>query len=354
MKSVACLSSTVNPSNPHVSPSLLASSNLSSVYDRFFSNLPLKPYCTNDLSYGLKIRPKQSAIRMSYIQPNFPFIIIYLMFDVDRDEAGASWIDAGLPKPTFIVVNLANGHAHLIYELLTPVLLWENASPKPIAYLDAIRRAYAQVLGADLGYSSLITKNPSHRTWYTFAYSLQYELWELAEYVTLSNSHYKPFRGIREDYAALGRNCTLFEVGRFHAYDRVYGLNGQDELYAVVYGYISKYNATEFSESLSEREVHGIAISISKWTWERRENFSGRSGRHIRQTTDSELKKIRSVNAYNTHQIMNAATEEKIRKAIDKALRKGIKPTQANIAKLSLLSLKTVKRNWRKFSYSLS
>ena len=354
MKSVACLSSTVNPSNPHVSPSLNTVPSRSSVYSRFFDNLPLKPYCTNDLSYGLKIRPKESAIRMSYIQPNFPFIIIYLMFDVDRDEAGASWIDAGLPKPTFIVVNLANGHAHLIYELLTPVLLWENASPKPIAYLDAIRRAYAQVLGADLGYSSLITKNPSHRTWYTFAYSLQYELWELADYVSLSQSHYKPARGIREDYAALGRNCTLFEVGRIYAYDSVYGLNGHSELYAVVYGYIVSYNATEFAESLPEREVHGIAQSISKWTWERRENFSGRSGRHIRQTTDSELKKIRSVNAYNTHQIMNAATEEKIRKAIDKALRKGIKPTQANIAKLSLLSLKTVKRNWRKFSYSLS
>ena len=344
MKSVACLSSTVNPSNPHVSPSLLASSNLSPVYSRFFDNLPLKPYCTNDLSYGLKIRPKQSAIRMSYIQPNFPFIIIYLMFDVDRDEAGASWIDAGLPKPTFIVVNLANGHAHLIYELLTPVLLWENASPKPIAYLDAIRRAYAQVLGADLGYSSLITKNPSHRTWYTFAYSLQYELGELADYVSLTDSHYKPARGIREDYAALGRNCTLFEVGRFHAYDRVYGLNGQEELYAVVYGYISKYNATEFSESLSEREVHGIAQSISKWTWERRENFSGRSGQHRRKTTDSELKKVRSALAIQTAEIKRAATEEKIKKAIDTFLRSGRKITKAAIAREASITRQTLDR----------
>ncbi len=345
MKSVACLSSTVNPSNPHVSPSLLASSNLSPVYSRFFDNLPLKPYCTNDLSYGLKILPKQSAIRMSYIQPNFPFIIIYLMFDVDRDEAGASWIDASLPKPTFIVVNLENGHAHLIYELLTPVLLWDNASPKPIAYLDAIRRAYAQVLGADLGYSSLITKNPSHRRWYTFAYSLQYELGELADYVTLSDSHYKPFRGIRFDYAALGRNCTLFEVGRIYAYDRVCSQNSHSELYAVVYGYISTYNATEFAESLPEREVHGIARSISKWTWERRENFKNRSGRHRRQTkNDEELKQRLIEGAYSSHEVRKAATEAKIKKAVDTFLREGRKITKAGIAREAGVSREAVSR----------
>ena len=344
MISVACGKSTVNLSNPHVSPSFSSNPSFSSVYSRFFLNLPQKPYCTNDLSYGLKIRAKQKAIRLRYIQPNFPKIIIYLMFDVDRDEAGASWIDAGLPKPTFIVVNLANGHAHLIYELLTPVLLWENASPKPIAYLDAIRRAYAAVLGADLGYSSLITKNPSHRTWYTFAYSLQYELGELADYVSLTSEHYKPERGIRFDYAALGRNCTLFEVGRIYAYDRVYGLNGQEELYAGVYGYISTYNATEFAEPLPEREVHGIAQSISKWTWERRENFKNRSGRHLRKTTDEELKQKQIQSAHNTAEIKRAATEAKIKKAVDEFLREGRKITKAAIAREAGISREAVSR----------
>jgi len=345
MKRVACIKSTVNPSNPYVSPSLNTVPSRSSVYSRFFDNLPLKPYCTNDLSYGLKIRAKDKAIRFRYIQPNFPFIIIYLMFDVDRSEAGASWIDAGLPKPTFIVVNLANGHAHLIYELQTPVLLWDNASPSPIAYLDAIRRAYAQVLGADLGYSSLITKNPSHRRWYTFAYSLQYELRELADYVSLSQSHYKPARGIRFDYAALGRNCTLFEVGRIYAYDSVYGLNGQEELYAVVYGYIVSYNATEFAESLPEREVHGIAQSISKWTWERRENFSGRSGQHRRQTkNDEELRERHIQGAHSTNEIRKAATEAKIKKAVDKFLREGRKITKAGIAREAGISREAASR----------
>jgi hypothetical protein len=345
MKSVACIKSTVNPDNPHVSPSLNTVPSRSSVDLRFFDNLPQKPYCTNDLSYGLKIRPKEKAIRFRYIQPNFPKILIYLMFDVDRDEAGASWIDASLPKPTFIVVNLENGHAHLIYELLTPVLLWDNASPKPIAYLDAIRRAYAFALGADLGYSSLITKNPSHSTWYTFASSLQYELGELADYVELPDSHYKQARGIREDYAALGRNCTLFEVGRFHAYDRVSDLSGQEKLYAVVLGYLSTYNATEFAESLPEREVHGIAISISKWTWERRENFKGRSGRHRRQTlNDEELRERHIQGAHSTNEIRKAATEAKIKKAVEKFLRLGRKITKAAIAREAGISREAASR----------
>jgi len=335
MKSVACIKSTVNSDNPHVSPALSSNPTQSSVDERFFSNLPQKPYCTNDLKYGLKIRPKEKAISLRYIQPNFPFIIIYLMFDIDREWGAWAWEENDLPVPTFIVVNPLNAHAHLIYELLTPVLLWENASPKPIAYLDAIRRAYAVRLEADLGYSSLITKNPCHSHWRVLAYpAAQYELGELADSVELSSSHDKPFRGIREDYAALGRNCTLFEVGRIHAYDSVSDLNGHSELYAVVYGYISTYNATEFVEPLPTREVQGVAQSISKWTWERRENFKGRSGRHRRQTkNDEELKQRRIEGAYSSHEVRKAATEAKIKKAVDTFLREGRKITKAGIAR---------------------
>jgi hypothetical protein len=293
----------------------------------------------------LKIRAKHKAIRLRYIQPNFPKILIYLMFDIDREGGAFAWEDNDLPVPTFIVVNPENAHAHLIYELLTPVLLWDNASPKPIAYLDAIRRGYASTLGADLGYSSLITKNPCHSHWRRLAYpAAQYSLGELADYVSLTSEHYKQRRGIREDYAALGRNCTLFEVGRIYAYDSVCGLNGQDTLYAVVLAYISTYNAQEFAEPLPTREVESVAKSISKWTWERRENFKGRSGRHRRKTTDEELKQKQIQSAHNTAEIKRAATEAKIKNAVEKFLREGRKITKAAIAREAGISREAASR----------
>jgi hypothetical protein len=76
----------------------------------------------------------------------------------------------------------------------------------------------------------------------------------------------------------------------------------------------------------------------------------GQSGRHQRKTkNDEELQQRHIQGAYSTHEIRKAATEEKIRRAGDEALRKGIKPTQSNIAKLSGLSVRTVKRYWGEF-----
>ena len=71
----------------------------------------------------------------------------------------------------------------------------------------------------------------------------------------------------------------------------------------------------------------------------------------IKQETASqaELKKIKAANAFRTNEVRKAATEEKISKAFDKALREGIKLTQINIAKLSGLNVRTVKRYWSKF-----
>jgi hypothetical protein len=58
-----------------------------------------------------------------------------------------------------------------------------------------------------------------------------------------------------------------------------------------------------------------------------------------------ELKKIRSVNAYNTHEIRKAATEAKITKAIDKLLRKGRKTTKAAIAREAGITRRTLDKH---------
>ena len=310
--------------------------------NRLYSNLPDKPYCSNDLSKGLRIRTKKVAFeRYIYIQLNKYYAICYLTFDVDRLGAVEEWEEADLPPPTFIIVNLENFHAHLIYELITPVLLWENARQKPIEWLNAIRRAFTEALRADAGYNGLITKNPNHPQWEILDFGFQYELTELSDSVIIQARHFQPTKGFREDFAQEGRNNFLFEVGRFYSYQKKDDCKNQDTLQSVVFTHINNVNYTEFPIPLSYNEVRHIAKSIAKFTWKNRNTISGG---YERKTTDEELKKIRSSNAHQTAEIKRLATEEKIKKAIERFLREGRKITKTGIAREAGITRQTLDR----------
>ena len=300
--------------------------------NRLYSNLPDKPYCSNDLSKGLIIRTKKTAFeRYIYLQLNKYYAVVYLTFDIDRIYAAEEWEEADLPPPTFIIVNLINLHAHLVYELITPVLLWENARQKPIEWLNAIRRAFTEALRADAGYNGLITKNPNHPQWGILDFGFQYELTELSDAVILQDRHYQPPKGFREDFAQEGRNNFLFEVGRFFSYQKKDNCKNQDALQSVVFTHINNINYTEFPIPLSMNEVRHIAKSIAKFTWANRHTISG--GYKRKTKDDAELRERHILGAKKTSEIRRAETEAKIKKAIDKFLRKGERITKASIAR---------------------
>ena len=318
---------------------------LSPVYARLYENLPLKPYCSNHLSSGLNIRPKPTAFTYAYLQLNTPKILRYLVFDVDYEGAAWSWDEVELPTPTFIVINPENAHAQLIYELNTPVLCWDNARQKPIRFLEAIRRAYVEKLLADAGFVSPVSKNPASNRWLVLHFEVRYDLGDLADWVLLSQQHFLPLRGQREGFASLGRNCYLFSEGRFYAYDVVKHCAIQNELYFKVYAYLEAVNVKTFADPLPENERRHITKSISKWTWQRRENFLEYSGRHRRKTKDdAELLARQVQSAYNTAEMKRAATEEKIRKAMDQFLREGRRITKAAIAREAGVTRRTLDR----------
>ena len=50
----------------------------------FRQRLPYRPYCTDDLSTGLHVRPALTALEKRYVQYNPPSIINWLAFDIDR------------------------------------------------------------------------------------------------------------------------------------------------------------------------------------------------------------------------------------------------------------------------------
>ncbi|EQD70364.1 replication protein, partial [mine drainage metagenome] len=63
--------------------------------------LPRRPYCSDDLTYGLQIRPRETAVKKRLIQINPPGICRFLIFDIDRIGAALAWEDASLPEPTW-------------------------------------------------------------------------------------------------------------------------------------------------------------------------------------------------------------------------------------------------------------
>ncbi len=231
----------------------------------FAERLPARPYCTDELTFGLRIRPKSAAAQCRYVQPNNPNQTSWLVFDVDHGDAALRWSDVNLPAPSLIVVNRENGHAHLLYAIETPVF----GSPehqKPMRLLAAIYHAYLVKLDADCGYSGLISKNPLHSHWHVIARSdAVYSLGDLAEWVDLAKYKKLPKEAAE---SGLGRNCTMFDRLRKWAYQelRLYREVGDSKVWdRYVYAQATKMN--DFPSPLPISEVRAIAKSTARWCW---------------------------------------------------------------------------------------
>ena len=233
---------------------------------------PRKPYCTDDLAAGLRIRSLKQALTKSYIQANPPHMRVWSLYDIDRPGGGLAWEDANLPPPSWATVNKANGHAHLAYGLRAPVLTASmDARQAPLRYLNAVEAAFRAVLGGDDGFSGLITKNPAHPLWWTLkGPELAYELGELAEFVDLDR--FKPRQGVKVAEVGLGRNVTVFDFVRLWSYKNVRKFKGQQGGFVLwqkaVYDRCMARNG-DFTGPMDSREIYHIAKSVAKWTWQR-------------------------------------------------------------------------------------
>ena len=230
----------------------------------FFENLAHKPYCADDLLYGLQIRPKKTAINMQYIQGNQPCMLHYFFFDIDRSDAVMAWHDANLPPPYWTAQTPKNGHAHICYKLAIPLCTSDFGSQKAIAYASKVQAGLANKLGADVGYSHLITKNPFHKDWrVTFWSTEAYTLDYLADFVELPKKLTK-----KQETIGLGRNCALFDTVRKSAYKaiRAFISGSYDGWHREVLNVAINANGA-FLEPLGYKEVEQISKSVSRWVW---------------------------------------------------------------------------------------
>jgi len=243
------------------------------VLDHFINTIPKKPYASDDLMYGVKIYSKDAALRKVYLQPNHPYYLHNIVFDL----------------PNLIVENKENGRSHAIYYLKTPVFKTDASKPKPIIYLNAIQRTLQHVLDADVNYTGLICKNPLNDRWRTNTLrQTPYTLDDLANKLEINYREVsKPVK--LDDAVGLGRNCYLFHTARLWAYVAIRKHRGAT--YSIwlqsVLDHCLKLNES-ITDPLGYNEVRGIAKSISRYCWKRdphcyamfieRQTLKGRKG----------------------------------------------------------------------------
>lgn len=266
---------------------------------------PRKPYCSDDLAAGLVIRPRPIALGKKYIQVN-DLMIKALVLDLDYSDAGSSWIEAGIARPSWICMNKKNGHAHLAWLLKSPIPKTPSARQSPLRYFSAIEYNIGRILGADPGYAGLVTKNPLNPYWRTiFHGNLAYSLDELSAGIDLEE---KP-----RIVAGTGRNVTCFDTVRLWAYSTVRAFwkpEGFRDWQRAVEGQVRAINST-FSVPLPESEVRALTRSISKWVWshctpggfsETQVERGRRSGEVRRKTSDSRREEARKLREHGLSQ----------------------------------------------------
>ena len=171
-----------------------------------------------------------------------------------------------IAPPNWVAVNPSNGHAHMVYGLSIPVKTADPEHIKALRYFAAVYDAMAVALKADLNYSGLLTKNPTHEKWRTeWVYNALYELSELAEYVSLTNVQ----KCAESDSRGFGRNCTVFDKLRLWAYVAVRQYRASSIVAWREAVYAQAQSCNEFESPLSVNEVRAIGKSVAKWVWAR-------------------------------------------------------------------------------------
>lgn len=266
--------------------------------------IPHKPYCTDDLTLGIRPRSYAHAIKRRYIQVNPPHLRVFMLFDLDYAGAALAWEDNNLPMPAWAAINRQNAHAHLAYALSAPVLTADfGGRQAALRYLAAVEAAYRAKLGGDDGFAGLVTKNPTNPFWELLrgvpdairGYDLEY----LADFVDLER--FKPYVGkTNPDAVGLGRNCTVFNLVSRWAYRNIREFKTDRDAAAWKREVLQQCLSVngDFPYPMMLNEVKCIAKSISKWVWYRFDiaasdkRFSEKQAHRAKQNTKAGRNKI--------------------------------------------------------------
>lgn len=323
-----------------------------------------KPRCSMTKGYSM-IRTAPNALRYPYIQPNSPVACARIVFDLDWHQEkhrfhklplryladrNAWENDLGVPEPNWVALSKDKNSAHIAYELEVPVGLHVKAHPKPQSYLAAIKRGLALKLGADVGFTGQLCKNPLHSDWDLYK-GLEHarELQELAEYVEETPIKFQAHN--REKREEVGRNVSLFDETRFWAYDNIDGCRGAgyDAWEQTVIGVAEQINAASYDRRpllagrgpLPFTECRSIGKSVARWSW-------AHYGKHSPSATFRQTQAFLGARgAKATAKIKRERREKQVLEAIGQLTAKGLRPTMCKVAEAIGCSKGTLSMHYR-------
>ncbi|WP_338666255.1 primase C-terminal domain-containing protein (plasmid) [Pararoseomonas sp. SCSIO 73927] len=306
-----------------------------------------------------------------------------LAIDIDHADGPdlvADLAAGGLPRPT-LTIDPWSGRSHATWRLATPVAMGDGSRVGPRILADLAARLLAAALrGTPLPHRAP-TKSPWGRVdalvglplrrgtspavpavWEGWQEARTGLLWhtepgdlrpvELREIVAALADDYgeeaaapatvRRIRRRRGDPSALGRNCALFDVTRWWAYDRAERDGG------AILAHAQAVNAG-FADPLPASEVAATARSIARFMSSRYRPRTGaeqvRRGRD-RDTAGADLKARRAIAGQRSAAARRASSVEAATAAIRRLAEAGQPATQATVAKAAGLSERTVRTLW--------
>lgn len=299
-----------------------------------------------------------------------------LLFDIDHDD-GQDLVNE-LPasiRPT-LIMDPHSGRSHGVLPLNTPVLIGGKQGPQILA--DLAHRLLASHLKATALPPGSLIKNP----WGILsnvigtipkrspepAVPALYEIWKEAGtglcWHTIQGSSGAELRDIvaalanrfdevttpqtkrrfihRGEPSALGRNCALFDMVRWWAYDE-----NETDGGAIMEKAEEINNA--FQEPLPFPEVKATSKSIQRFMQNRyrpRTRLDDRRGVMNLASSGLDQKTKQKLSARRTHDLQTSNTDHKIKQAL-KHWPDTMKLTQAALARSTGLSLRTIKARWK-------
>lgn len=306
------------------------------MYASFIGALPDKVRSAEFKDEGTKFRRKEKALAYRYVELN-QLYKKFIALDIDVPGSAFLWDERGLPPPTFVIINPENSHCHYLYELRVPVYYTEEARRAPQKFYEATDIALTHMLGADLGFTGHLVKNPIHPYWHTICHNNKVDLEDFQDY-GVDLRAYKRKLALRE--SGIGRNTTLFDTLRHWAYVEVKKYPSLAAFQASVDTKALTINGhfiDHLNSVLPAKEVLSTAKSVGKWTWKHRNSIGNQKNRGVLELPeDMSIKEKQAQGAAYTNVVRTESIDDTIKLAIHTCKQRGLTLTSGNLEKCGL------------------
>lgn len=306
-------------------------------------------YHTKERLYALK--------EFKWVQYNSDNRFRVLSVDIDNSSDSLMYRDFNLPVPTWIIQTDKGFQYH--WALKQDIPLKTANSNKSIKLVKDILNKLVALLDGDINAIGLnrVFRNPvTNRSWFT---GNEIELKEFYDLPTPKEDYFNKLLGRVEkqknlfgatygasyDFSLMannsGRNCALFDVLRYWAYDEA----KQGSYCAFALQRKAEILNSSFAENLKENEVNSIVNSIDTFI---KNKF--KKGFYMALSVE-DRKKVASANGKKSGEARSKIAETKILTALNMMESFEMKITIRELAKRSGTSVNTVRKYLEKIDY---